>query len=88
VGVLDAFGLLRTNAYPALPALNHVATTRPDSVEAWRASLCLAAILYGYPNPAMPTLKGLEAAAYTNLNPIIREAATNAHRFAGTHGMQ
>ena len=77
---LQAFGLLRTNAYPAVPELNLKASTNRDSDEAWCASWCLAAILYGYPHPGWSTLCSLEEEASTNSNPIVREATKGAHR--------
>jgi hypothetical protein len=72
----SAFSLLRTNAYPSLPQLNLIAATQRNG----GADLSLSAILYGYPCPSMPTLRNLEEEALRNPNPVVREAATNAHR--------
>ena len=71
-----ALGLLRTNAYPALPQLASLIAAAHSSQEAFYPQYSTLAILYGN-RPTTPYMRTLEQRAFNDPNPTIRQAATN-----------
>jgi hypothetical protein len=85
VHAMTAFNLLHRNATSALPQLNLIAVNTNHPGLAQMAQNCIAGILYGSDRPDYdfesenPTATQLEHAALSDPDPIIRQAATNAH---------
>ncbi|HEX2973143.1 MAG TPA: hypothetical protein VHP11_12475 [Tepidisphaeraceae bacterium] len=80
-----AFAILGTNAYPALPRLNRIAAETQDQDTRERVAECTYQILYGsspwqHPPVGPERLSALEQEAFHHANPVIRQAATNAHQ--------
>ncbi len=82
-----ALGLLRTNAYPALPQLASLIAAAHSPQEASYPQYSTLAILYGN-RPTVPYMRTLEQRAFNDPNPTIRQAATNVRPFVNLQAMQ
>jgi hypothetical protein len=89
---IGAFSLLDTNAYPALPQLSLIVTNTKDEASALSAYSSISVILRGSfliaSRSARPDSRGKKVVleqAFQLPNPIVRQAATNAHRFGELH---